>query len=241
MTAFTGGGSYWLRHEASVGLATPRQDNPGTGQRSRHVAPGHVVSAWSRKRQIAANSSGSMRRPADQRAVHVVLRHDRGDVARLDRAAVEDPGTAVGHLVAGRSRRAGRGSPRTPPARPPASRPHRCRSPRSARRRRRSCGLLRPDAASAAVAAAPATYGDLPARPGGSSRFSPTQRIGVSPCWNAALHLGVDDLVGLAVVLAPLAVPDDRRTCSRAWRATRRRSRRCRRRTSAPRGPGRRT
>ena len=73
-------------------------------------------------------------RPADERAVDVGLGHQLGDVRRLHRPAVLDPDRRGG--VGPRARRPRPDRARTPPARPRPWRCGRCRSPRSARRRR---------------------------------------------------------------------------------------------------------
>ena len=74
-------------------------------------------------------------RAADERAVDVGQRQQLGRVVGLARAAVEDPHLLGRGLV--EARRRARARTRPPPAPARASRSGRCRSPRSARRRRR--------------------------------------------------------------------------------------------------------
>ena len=119
--------------------------------------------------------------------------------------------------------------------------PRRCRSPRPARRRRprvRACSAATPASARVELGRGSARR----ARPPGAPR-APRRRTGSASgrAGSAAVHLGVDDRVGLAVVLAALGVPDDDVACSRAWPASRRRRRRCRRPRRAARGPARRS
>ena len=127
---------------SSKAVATVEHDENGSQQhgprsysgqlrRTARGGPGY------RYRMILAKSSGSSEAPPTRAPSISRHGHELGHVARLDAAAVLDP-HGVGDARGTRSRSDGRGSRRSSRRRRRGWRCGRCRSPRSARTRRRS-------------------------------------------------------------------------------------------------------
>ena len=181
----------------------------------RGGAPRHgIVTEWLRQRSSSAveltdrgKLCGVEGGSADQCAVDVALRHDPGDVGRLDRAAVEHA-HAVGEVAAvelgqpgpdrgadllrvgGRGHLAG------------ADRPHRLVGHHDAGR------LLRGTPIQRAVELAQRVR-DLVARSADVQTLADAQDRAPGRCGRRRLDLPVHDRVVLGVVLPPLGVPDD--------------------------------
>ena len=112
------------------GVAGPGGASPQPSRMTRATPgrPSRLAAAHDRRERLRLE-----RRAADERAVDVGQREQLGGVVGLDRAAVEDPRALA--PARRRGRRRARARTRPPPAPARASRPGRCRSPRSARRR----------------------------------------------------------------------------------------------------------
>ena len=181
----------------------------GASRRSRRAAFNRACGGLDDRQEIVGLQAGA----ADQRAIDVGDRENLRRVRGLDRAAVEDADLVAGFAIGRDQALAERAVHFGDVGR--SRRPCRCRSPRSAHRRRRAAlARRRPRLA---VRQAKRRAG--PNRRDGLARFahsrlSPTHRITARPDGKRGLGLGLHVGVAFALRFAPLGMADDGQACA---------------------------